>query len=65
MQASATSSTGRTTQVVITDAGYQALADAAPAWHRAQAWLAEAVGPEAVEVLDRWLAVLHPDQQTR
>jgi DNA-binding MarR family transcriptional regulator len=65
VEVSETSSTGRTTRVIVTDAGYQALADAEPAWHRAQAWVSAAVDPDAVEVLDRWLAGLHRDAQTR
>ena len=58
VRAAATSSTGRTTRVVVTDAGCRALADAEPAWQRAQAWLDGAVDANAVEALDRWLSAL-------
>ncbi|XUL93938.1 MarR family winged helix-turn-helix transcriptional regulator [Streptomyces galilaeus] len=65
VEVSETSSKGRTARVTVTDAGYQALADAEPAWHRAQAWVSAAIDPDAVEVLDRWLAGLYRDGQTR
>ncbi|WP_329455899.1 MarR family winged helix-turn-helix transcriptional regulator [Streptomyces sp. NBC_01497] len=65
VRVAATSSTGRTTRVAVTDAGYQALADAEPAWQRAQAWISEAVDPDAVDTLDRWLAALDLDQRAR
>jgi DNA-binding MarR family transcriptional regulator len=65
VRAAATSSTGRTTQVVITEAGGQALADAEPAWQRAQAWISEAVDPGAGETLDRWLNALDLEQRPR
>lgn len=61
-QVSATSSTGRTTRVTVTEAGYQALADAGPAWHRAQAWISAALGSTTAETLDQWLAALESDQ---
>ncbi len=53
-----TSATGRTTGVQITDTGSQALAGAEDAWHRAQASIGDAFGPDAVPVLDRWLGGL-------
>ncbi|MFI9772970.1 MarR family winged helix-turn-helix transcriptional regulator [Streptomyces sp. NPDC052415] len=65
VRAAAVSATGRTTRVVVTDSGYQALADAEPAWRRAQAWISEAVDADAVEALDRWLMALDLDQQKR
>jgi DNA-binding MarR family transcriptional regulator len=65
VRAEATTSTGRTTRVAVTDTGYQALADAEPAWHRAQAWISGAVGPDAVEALDRWLHALDLGRQPR
>ncbi|AEV84997.1 transcriptional regulator slyA [Actinoplanes sp. SE50] len=58
VHAAATSSAGRTTRVSVTDAGYRALATAAPAWRRAQAWLSEAVDADAGQALDRWLNAL-------
>jgi DNA-binding MarR family transcriptional regulator len=61
----ATSSTGRTTRVTVTEAGYQALADAEPAWHRSQAWISAAVGADARETLDQWLAALDTEQSMR
>ncbi|MGW2975678.1 hypothetical protein ACWDBO_55770 [Streptomyces mirabilis] len=42
----------------MTDAGHQALADAQPAWERAQAWISGAVDEDAVDALDRWLTAL-------
>lgn len=54
----ATSATGRTTTVLVTDAGCQALADAEAGWLRAHAWLSEALGPDAAGVLDQWLSRL-------
>jgi len=65
VRVAATSSTGRTTRVAVTDSGYRALAEAEPAWQRAQAWISEAVDPDAVEALDRWLFALDLDQQAR
>lgn len=65
VRAAETSATGRTTRVAVTDAGYQALADAQPAWQRAQAWISEAVEPDAAEALDRWLNALDLGQQPR
>ncbi|QMU67258.1 MarR family winged helix-turn-helix transcriptional regulator [Streptacidiphilus sp. P02-A3a] len=64
VQIAATSSAGRTTRVTVTDAGRQALADAEPAWHRAQAWISGTVDTDAVATLDRWLTALDLDQQT-
>ncbi|WP_329581553.1 MarR family winged helix-turn-helix transcriptional regulator [Kitasatospora sp. NBC_01250] len=58
VRAAETSATGRTTRVVVTDAGHQALADAQPAWERAQAWISAAVDENAVDALDRWLTAL-------
>ncbi|WP_203826509.1 MarR family winged helix-turn-helix transcriptional regulator [Actinoplanes palleronii] len=63
VRVAATSSTGRTTRVVVTEAGYHALAEAGPAWQRAQAWISGAVDADAVDALDRWLTALDLDQQ--
>ncbi|MER5697956.1 MarR family winged helix-turn-helix transcriptional regulator [Streptomyces mirabilis] len=65
VRAAATSSSGRTTRVAVTDAGYQALADAEPAWQRAQAWISGTADPDAAEALDRWLTALNLDQRKR
>ncbi|MET7685287.1 MarR family winged helix-turn-helix transcriptional regulator [Streptomyces sp. NPDC005423] len=65
VRVAATSSTGRTTRVTVTEAGHGALAAAEPAWRRAQAWISGAVDPDAVEALDRWLGALDLDQQPR
>lgn len=58
VRAAETSATGRTTRVVVTEAGHQALADAEPAWERAQAWISAAVDDDALDALDRWLTAL-------
>lgn len=63
--AAVTSSAGRTTRVTVTDAGYQALANAEPAWQRAQEWISRTVDPDAVHALDRWLTLLDLEQQPR
>lgn len=65
VRVAARSSTGRTTRVIVTDTGYQALADAEPAWQRAQAWISSAVDPDAAQALDRWLTALDLNQQTQ
>jgi DNA-binding MarR family transcriptional regulator len=58
VSAAETSASGRTTRVVLTDAGHQALAGAQPAWDRAQAWISGAVDADAADALDRWLTAL-------
>ena len=63
VHAAAPSATGRTTRVAVTEAGYRALAEAEPAWRRAQAWISGAVDPDAAEALDQWLTALDLKQQ--
>ncbi|MCX5384698.1 MarR family winged helix-turn-helix transcriptional regulator [Streptomyces sp. NBC_00083] len=58
VSAAEVSATGRTTRVVVTDAGHQALMDAEPAWARAQEWISGAVDDDAIDALDRWLTAL-------
>ncbi|MFJ8627032.1 MarR family winged helix-turn-helix transcriptional regulator [Kitasatospora sp. NPDC093550] len=65
VEVAATSSTGRTTRVAVTEAGHRALAEAEPAWRRGQAWIGEAIGADARETLDRWIAALDPDHPAR
>lgn len=57
--ATATSASGRSTAVAITDAGTTTLAAADLAWAQAQRALVDRVGPEAPGILDTWLAALN------
>ncbi|GAA4831693.1 MarR family winged helix-turn-helix transcriptional regulator [Actinomycetospora corticicola] len=50
--------TGRTRLVGVTPLGLQVLASARGAWEGAQTRVLERLGPEALDVLDRWLAAL-------
>lgn len=64
VRAAETSPTGRSTRVEITAAGLTALQSAEPAWERAQAWISDAVDPDAASALDRWLKALDLDPHT-
>ena len=53
-----TSPTGRSLRVMVTDSGRGAVARAEQAWRSAQADVKSAIGPEAADEMDGWLAGL-------
>jgi DNA-binding MarR family transcriptional regulator len=65
VQVAGTTSSGRTSRVAVTEAGFRTLAQVQPVWERAQEWISAAVGANALETMDAWIVALEAEGTPR